>query len=134
VLCEPTWVEIETLLAIHQQQIAEHGGLPGVRDLTLLEAAIARPKQLYAYEEPVPNIERLAVAYGYGLICNHPFVDGNKRTGLIALGIFLELNGRELTGPPTEMYKAIVQAAAGNWSEEALIAWVSQHTQSTNPL
>jgi death-on-curing protein len=101
--------------------------MPGVRDQALLEAAVVRPRQLFAYEHPSPTLARLAAAYGYSIIRNHPFVDGNKRTGLIALRLFLALNGRELLSDPIDKFKFIVATAAGNITEEELVAWVAAH-------
>ena len=125
---EPVWIRIESVLAIHQSQIADHGGMPGVRDHALLESAVARPRQLFTYKQPTPALPLLAAAYGYGIIRNHPFLDGNKRTGLITLGIFLELNGLSFLPPATDIYKTIISTAAGDLSEEQIIAWVKKHS------
>ena len=102
--------------------------MPGVRDHALLVAAVTRPQQLFAYEHSTPTLPRLAAAYGYGIIRNHPFLDGNKRTGLITLGIFLELNGLSFLPPATDIYKTIISTAAGDLSEEQIIAWVKKHS------
>jgi death-on-curing protein len=124
---DPTWLRLETLLHVQQRQIAEHGGCPGVRDPTLLESAVARPQQLYAYQEPAPGLPRLAAAVGYGIICGHPFVDGNKRTGLIAIRLFLRLNHHDLHASPADKYRAVMATAAGAITEDLLGDWIGQH-------
>lgn len=126
---EPVWIRTESILAVHQAQIAEHGGMPGVRDASLLEATIARPQQLFAYGQPKPGLPALAAAYGYGIIRNHPFIDGNKRTGLIALGIFLAFNGAELLAQPTDMFTIILACASGEFTEEQLVSWIASHSR-----
>ena len=90
------WIDRRLALAIHERQLAEHGGGGGVRDETLLESALARPQQLFAYGEPPPDLAALAASLAFGLARNHPFVDGNKRTALVAYFTFLSLNGAEL--------------------------------------
>src|SRR3989337_1795434 len=99
-----TWLSKELVLALHDRQLAEHGGSSGVRDDNLLESALARPQQLHAYGDPAPDLADLAAALGYGLARNHPFVDGNKRTAHVAYRTFLELNGAELATTDEEKY------------------------------
>ena len=89
------WVPREILLAVHAEQLAEHGGLQGVRDSGMLESALARPRQLHAYE-PAASAAQLAAAYAFGIARNHPFADGNKRAAFLAGGLFLLLNGLQL--------------------------------------
>ena len=89
------WIQREVIVAIHEMQLAEHGGLEGVRDAGLLDSALGRPQNLAAYE--APDAAALAAAYGWGISRNHPFIDGNKRTGFVAAELFLSLNGYELT-------------------------------------
>ena len=90
-MTEPVWIAEATILAVHDAQLAAHGGASGVRDLGLLQSALARPQHLVAYAEP--TVPKLAAAYGFGIARNHPFVDGNKRTAFVAVELFLELNG-----------------------------------------
>jgi len=87
---EPTWILDEVVEAIHLRQIAEHGGSEGVRDTGLLSSALARPKNLFAYSNPKPDLAALAASYAFGIVKNHPFVDGNKRTAYVVCGTFLE--------------------------------------------
>ena len=95
------WIDIAVVLAVYDEQLAEHGGSPGVRDRGLLESALARPKNLDAYE-PEADIAALAVAYAYGIVRNHPFIDGNKRAAFLACVGFLKLNGFDLRAPQPE--------------------------------
>ncbi len=97
------WLRTDAVLAMHKRQIAEHGGGEGVRDLGLLESALTRPQNIAAYE-PDADIARLAAAYAFGIAKNHPIVDGNKRTSLVACRTFLILNGYQLDASPTEKY------------------------------
>lgn len=108
-------------MAAHAEQLAEHGGGEGVRDHTLLESAMARPQNLDAYGEP--DAPALAAAYAFGIACNHPFVDGNKRTAAVVSETFLMLNGYELTASDAELVVAFVELAAGGLSEVDLEAW-----------
>lgn len=110
------------LLAVHDEQIAEHGGPAGLRDAALLESALARPQQLAAYGQP--DVAALAAAYGFGLARNHPFVDGNKRTAFIAIELFLALNGHELRATDVDCVSTMLDLAAGELSEDALAAWI----------
>ena len=121
------WLRLDAVLAMHKRQIAEHGGDDGVRDMGLLESALARPQNVHAYE-PEADLARLGAALAYGMATNHPFVDGNKRTALVAMRTFLVLNGSELTVTPTEKYLTFLQLAEGSLSEEELVAWLREHT------
>ncbi len=123
-MSEPEWLEKATLLLLVGETLAEHGGAQGLRDEGLLESALARPVNLFAYEG-VRDIARLAAAYGFGVAKNHPFVDGNKRAGLIALMTFVELNGFVFTAPQLDTFQTILGLAAGDVSEEELHAWVA---------
>ncbi len=124
-----TWVWIETGLihAVHDEQLAEHGGGTGVRDDNLLESALARPQQLANYG--TPDVADLAASYGYGISRNHPFIDGNKRTGFVALELFLALNDFDLVAPDTDCVLTMLSVAAGDIDEVTLAAWVRAHTQ-----
>ena len=88
---EPKWLLLEAVLAMHKLLITEHGGASEVRDRSLLESALARPHNLFGYEDPKPSLSRLAASYAFGIAKNHPFVDGNKRVALTAAAVFLEL-------------------------------------------
>ena len=117
------WLRFDTVLAIHSEQIAEHGGGDGVRDRGLLESALARPQNIHAYE-PDADMARLAAAYGFGIAKNHPFVDGNKRTALVATRTFLLLNGCRLTATLVDKYTTFLALASGDMSESELADWL----------
>ncbi len=114
----------------HEESLAEHGGPHGIRDIGMLESALARPKNLYAYSEPRPSIHRVAAAYAFGIAANHPFVDGNKRTALITSLTFLKLNGFQCTAGKAERYLTFYGLAAGTVSEEQLAAWFERNTSA----
>ena len=122
---EPIWVLDETVLAIHNRQIAEHGGLPGVRDEGALLSALTRPRNKFAYEKP--TIFQLAAAYAYGLAANHPFSDGNKRTAYVVSILFLHLNGFRIAAAHDDKYTTFLRLAAGEISEAELAVWFKQH-------
>ena len=115
-------------LAIHDAQIAEHGGVAGVRDLGLLESALARPRNAASYESNAA-IPQLAALYALGVIRDHPFIDGNKRVGFVLLELFLVLNSFELRASDGQFYEAIVGAAGGDVTEAEFTAWVLAHTE-----
>ena len=119
-----TWISLAVALAVHEEQLAEHGGGSGVRDRGLVESALARPQQLAAYGEP--DLADLAAAYGYGIVRNHPFVDGNKRTGAVVMELFLALHGVELACSDAELVETILALASGDLSQEALATWLRQ--------
>jgi death-on-curing protein len=118
------WLEKALVLAIHDRQLAEHGGSGGVRDEGLLESALARPQQLYAYGDPAPDLADLAAALAYGLARNHPFLDGNKRTAHVAYRTFLALNGAELVATDEEKYLTMLALAEGKLHESDFAAWL----------
>jgi death-on-curing protein len=126
---EPRWLPIELVEAIHDRQIAEHGGGAGMRDRTLLESALARPLQLHAYGGDAVDEPALAAAYGFGIARNHPFADGNKRTAYVAMRLFLRINGWDLVAEPSERYRIMIQLAAGEVSEDELVAWLRANTR-----
>jgi death-on-curing protein len=105
-----------------------HGGLPGLRDADLIESALARPRQRFAYAEAT-DLAALAAAYGFGIARNHPYRDGNKRVAFVTMAVFLGLNGLELTATETEVVTAMVALASGTVGEDALADWVGAHTQ-----
>lgn len=117
------WVKIDRVTAIHKGQIAEHGGADGIRDFGLLESALARPQNLHAYE-PDSDIAGLAAAYAFGIVKNHPFLDGNKRTGYVVMEFFLIRNGFTLSAPREEKYLMFIDLAGGELSEEELAEWI----------
>jgi death-on-curing protein len=109
--------------AIHVDQIREHGGVPGLRDEGLLEAALARPRQQWAYRKS-PDLTSLAAAYAYGLARNHPFRDGNKRIAFLTAVVFLGLNGLDLAAPEAEVVERTVKLAAGSLTEARYARWL----------
>jgi death-on-curing protein len=115
------WIRLGEATAIHAEQIAEHGGLEGIRDQGLLESALARPENLAAYGKP--DVCDLAAAYAYGLARNHPFADGNKRTAFVASATFLILNGRDLTATEVNVVETVLKLAAGALPEAELADW-----------
>jgi death-on-curing protein len=122
---EPIWLRLEVILAAHDEQLAEHGGGAGVRDPGLLESALARPLNLFAYGDP--SLPTLAAAYAFGIARNHPFVDGNKRTAAVAAELFLGLNGLDLTADDVDLVRTFLALAAGEISEEELAAWIDRN-------
>lgn len=121
---EWVWLDRAVILAIHDMQLAEHGGGAGMRDAGLLDSALGRPLQLSHYGEPPPDVAALAAAYGYGISRNHPFIDGNKRTGFVAAELFLRLNGYKLTADDASCVLTMLAVAAGDISEEAFAVWL----------
>ena len=116
------WIEESVVLALHEEHLAEHGGAVGIRDHGLLQSALSRPQNLVAYDDP--DIAALAAAYGYGLVRNHPFVDGNKRTAFTVTETFLALNGHELTADDLSCIVMMLRLAEGNLSEKEFAAWI----------
>src|SRR5262245_3387485 len=114
---EPRWIEDNVVAAIHNRQLAEHGGLDGVRDPGMLSSALARPKNAFGYSQPKPDIPALAAAYAFGIIKNHPFVDGNKRTAYVLCRTFLILNGHDVDTTEVEKYETFLSVAEGNLDE-----------------
>lgn len=119
------WIDRGVLIAIHDMQLAEHGGGSGMRDAALLDSALGRPLNLATYGEP--DAAALAAAYGYGIARNHPFVDGNKRTALVALVLFLRLNGWRLKVDDALCVFTMLAVAAGNITEEEFAGWLRRH-------
>jgi death-on-curing protein len=113
-------------MLLHGETLAEHGGLPGLRDDGALEASLARPRHLHAYE-PESDLSRVAAAYGFGIVRNHPFNDGNKRAGFLAIGLFLARNGRELSADPLEAIAVILRLAESKMTELELAEWIRQN-------
>ena len=126
------WLGKALVLAVHDRQLAEHGGSAGVRDAALLESALARPQQLFAYGNPAPDLVELAASLAFGLARNHPFVDGNERTAAAACETFLELNQTTLEADDLELYPLYLALAEGKLSEKDFSVWLRAHIQS-NP-
>lgn len=122
-----TWLHRDVVVAIHDAQLAEHGGASGVRDAGLLESALSRPENLAAYGKP--DAADLAAAYGYGISRNHAFIDGNKRTGFVAVELFLELNGFELAADDAACVMIMLAVASGEIPEAEFAAWIRTHAE-----
>lgn len=125
---EPEWLDIDIVLDFHAEQLALFGGPDGVRDLGLLEFALARPINKFAYGEA--DFAALAAAYGFGIAKNHPFVDGNKRTALASMIVFLGLNQLELDAPQEAATAIVLSLAAGETTEEILARWIAAHIRA----
>ncbi len=121
-MSEPEWLSKQIVLAIHDEQLALHGGAGGIRDEALLESALSRPLNKWAYESA--GLPELAAAYGFGIARNHPFIDGNKRTSLLAIYTFLGINEIDFVVPEAEAAAMILSLAAGEVSEESLARWI----------
>lgn len=126
---EPERVEDRLALAIHRMQIAEHGGDDGVRDRALLDSALARPRNVFAYEPDTADLARLAAEYLFGICRNHPFVDGNKRTAAVVCETFLNLNGVSLEATDEEFYLLAMQVAQGDLGETEIIDWLRKYVR-----
>jgi death on curing protein len=124
-MTEPKWLSVEIAIAIHEAQLIEHGGPSGIRDQGLLESALERPRNKWAYEGA--DIPALAAAYGYGIAKNHPFIDGNKRTALMAVFTFLGLNDIDFDVPEADFAAIILGLAAGEIDEDGLDRWVADN-------
>lgn len=130
---EPLWIIDDVVIAIHRRQLAEHGGIDGIRDQTLLESSLARPKNLFHYGTPTPDFSAIAASYAYGIACNHPFFDGNKRTAFVVLNLFLKLNGFYLLASHEDKYQRIIKLASSELSEECLSQWIRGHINKSSP-
>ncbi|HEX8323582.1 MAG TPA: type II toxin-antitoxin system death-on-curing family toxin [Tepidisphaeraceae bacterium] len=126
---DPKWITVDLATAIHRRQLAEHGGADGVRDSGLLESAINRPRHLFAYTDPTPNIPTLAASYAYGIARNHAFIDGNKRTAYVVCRTFMLLNGYDFTATREERYRVFLALAAGEMTDTAFAEWVVANTR-----
>ena len=124
-MTEPRWLTREIVIVLQGELLAEHGGPAGIRDDGALRSALARPEQKHHYEQP--DIPSLGAAYAFGLSSNHPFVDGNKRIALVALDVFLQLNGGELIASEVDTAATIFELAAGELTEESLAAWIREN-------
>ena len=124
-MTEPRWLEIGIVVDFHAEQLALFGGPDGIRDLGLLESALARPQNKYSYGET--NLAVLAAAYGFGIVRNHPFVDGNKRTALASMIVFLNLNKLDLDAPQEAATAIVLALAAGEIGEDVLARWIADN-------
>ena len=125
-MSEPVWLQRRVLELLHSESIAEHGGADGLRDEGLFESALARPKNLHAYED-VTDLKRLAASYAFGLAKNHAFIDGNKRIAFIAAVLFLRINGRRLTADQAEATLVMLSLASGAMSEDEFAVWIRKN-------
>ena len=123
------WVTHSVVLAIHEEQIAEHGGTPGIRDMGLLESALARPQNLAAYGDP--DLAAMAAAYAFGIARNHPFLDGNKRTSYVVTLVFLRLNGSDVQADEASRLDMWLRLAAGDVTEESSTTWLRSRLVAT---
>ena len=128
-MTEPIWINLRVIKAFHDRQINEHGGLPGLRDEGLLLSALCRPENAFHYSDPKPDVGELAAAYGFGLAKNHTFNDANKRTALIAMRLFLKLNGYDIAASPEDKYTTIIRVAASDISEDELAQWIRKNLE-----
>lgn len=122
---EPEWLDYDVVRAIHEAQLAEHGGLTGIRDEKLLDSALVRPKNLFA-NVPGVSLYQLGAMYALGIAQNHPFIDGNKRTAWVLCAVFLELNGISVEADQAEVVRFMFGIAAGAISEEEFVRWLEQ--------
>jgi death on curing protein len=125
---EPLWIEVRDVLAIHGRLLALHGGAAGLRDRGLLESALARPRQHHAYAGK-PDIVEMAALYTAGIVRNHPFVDGNKRTGFVIGVLFLELHGFDFNASEEDATQAVLALAAGTLDETAYATWLRRNVK-----
>jgi death-on-curing protein len=119
------WIDGRTLILLHDESLAEHGGASGLRDETMLQSALARPLHLVSYGSP--DVADLAAAYGVGLAKNHPFVDGNKRAAFLSVGLFLALNGQRLVATQAEATLVMLDLAASAMDESSFASWIRGH-------
>ena len=124
-----TWIGKPFTLAIHDRQLSEHGGSGGVRDESLLDSALARPQQLYANGDPSPDLADLSASLAFGLARNHPFIDGNRRTAVVACEVFIVLNGGSLQAEDLELYPVCLGLAEGSLPEAGFAAWLRDRIQ-----
>jgi len=124
---EPLWVNRDDCIAIHELMLAQHGGLAGIRDEGLLESALAKPRNLFAYGSP--KLQELAASYAAGIVHNHPFLDGNKRTGFMVAAVFLEVNGHVLIATEESVVQNMLALAAGKVKEADYAVWLKNTSQ-----
>lgn len=121
-MSEPRWLSTKILVAIHAEQLLRYGGPEGIRDLGMLESALDRPRNKWAYEQA--DMPSLAAAYAFGIARNHPFIDGNKRAAFLAFVVFLDINGIDFFAPEPEVVVAMLKLAAGEIDEDGFARWI----------
>ena len=126
---EPRWIDRQALLYLHSASLSVHGGSAGIRDEGLLDSALARPRNRFLYS-PDSDLAELAASYGFGLAKNHPFVDGNKRAAFHAVGLFLLINGHELSASQVEATQVMMGLAENELSEEEFAAWIRRNAKA----
>ncbi len=124
---EPKWLGVESVLVMHEEQLAEHGGASGIRDLGLLDSALARPRNAWSYGQS--DLVALAALYAAGIMRNHPFIDGNKRTGFLAAYAFLYVNGLEIIANEAEVIVQCLSLAAGEIDDTEFAAWLRENVR-----
>jgi death-on-curing protein len=129
-MSEPTWITKEILITVHAELLNRFGGLSGIRDEGLLDSALNRPKHLFSFSRP--TLFQMAASYAHGVVKNHPFLDGNKRTGFMSAYIFLGVNGWSLEAPEEEAVLETLSLAAGETTEEAYATWLERTSVPTN--
>ena len=125
-MAEPVWIREDAVIAIHRRQLAEHGGADGIRDAGLLASALGRPKNLLAYSEEASDLAALTASYAFGLVKNHPFIDGNKRVAFVVCRTFLKLNGCDIDSSQADKYTTFLKLAAGELSESEFTDWLRE--------
>lgn len=123
---EPRWISKRAVLALHAEQLAEHGGSHGIRDESLLDSALAKPQNVFAYADS-PDLFRLAASYAYGIVRNHAFADGNKRTALVVSILLFNRNGWDIEAAKADEYLTFLHLADGSLGEEEMAAWFTKH-------
>jgi death-on-curing protein len=126
---QPIWIGLLEALVLHDLQLVAFGGAEGVRDRGALESALARPRNLLAYGKKRPSLAQLAATYAFGIIKNHPFLDGNKRTALVVAFTFVDVNGVEMNASEEDAYRVFMDLAAGQMSEGELAAWITENSE-----
>ena len=127
-MTEPIWMELGDAVIFHDMELAAHGGSTGLRDPGMLESAIMRPRNLWAYTDAPPSLTRLAAAYAFGISSNYPFVDGNKRTALVVSFAFLDTHGVAVTACQEDAYETNLRLAAGEIGEQQIAEWFDRNT------
>ncbi|NOZ93463.1 MAG: type II toxin-antitoxin system death-on-curing family toxin [Acidobacteria bacterium] len=124
---EPTWIRTDVVLAIHNRQLAEHGGAPGIRNQGLIDSSLAAPRNRWLYQRCC--IEELGACYAFHLVRNHPFIDGNKRTAFVCMRLFLKLNGLDIDADPKEKIRIMIELSAGKTGLSDLALWIKARSR-----
>jgi death on curing protein len=131
-VAEPEWLDLDVVLEIHEKNLIRFGGATGLRDLGLLHSALARPQWLYEFDTQA-DLHRFAAAYAFGIVKNHPFVDGNKRVGFLSAYTFLRFNGWYVTATERDAVRAVLALAASDMSEADFAAWLRGNSERLGP-